>query len=258
MFAALASTSSPTPGLRSVGLGVDLARDRHEVREAQRLRHAIFSQEMGAQFDSRFQGIDEDRFDAYCDHLVVRDLATGKLVGTTRLLTQEQALLAGGFYTETEFDLHGVLRIPGRVLEVGRTCIHPDHRSGAAIGVLWSGIAPFLEDGGYDVLIGCASIAVPHGDDFGPVHRLARRLERRHLTPAGHRAIPHHPVPEGHGDSTDRATPPPLLKAYLRLGAQIAGAPCWDADFRTADLPIVLQRHRMDPRYVRHFLKMAS
>ena len=134
MFAALASAPSATPGPRPLGLTVDLARDRREVREAQRLRHSIFSQEMGAQFDSRFQGIDEDRFDAFCDHLVVRDQATGKLVGTTRLLTQEQALRAGGFYTETEFDLHAVLRIPGRVLEVGRTCIHPDHRSGAAIG----------------------------------------------------------------------------------------------------------------------------
>lgn len=236
------------------GYTYSFATTTRQVREAQRLRFDVFSRELGAAIDRRFQGLDEDRFDPYCDHLLVRDSATGTLVSTTRLLTQEQSLNAGGFYTEDEFDLSHVLRRPGRFLEVGRTCTHPDFRNGSAIATLWTGISAVLMGGEYDYLIGCASIPLKSG--LGSVHALTKRLMDRHMCDAGHRAVPRLPLPNM-ASPTTAAPVPPLLKAYLRLGAEICGPPCWDPQFKTADLMILANRHNLESRYARHFLKAS-
>ena len=134
-------------------LEVGLARDESQVQAAQRLRWRIFGLEMGAELDVNSEGLDTDRFDAFCDHLVVHDRETGELVGTTRLLSQENATRAGRFYSATEFDLEPLLRYRSGVLEIGRTCIHPDYRSGAAIATLWTGLAPILVEKSEDANI---------------------------------------------------------------------------------------------------------
>ena len=234
------------------GFQVGFARSDAEILEAQRFRHEIFTAETGARFSN--PGIDEDRFDPYCDHLLIRD-AGGRLAGYTRLLTQEQAMHCGGFYTETEFDMRKVLKLPGRFLEVGRTCIHPDYRNGATIAVLWSGIAPILKDHGYQFLFGCVSIPLAGG--VGPVRALIRQTLASHECEASLRVTPRLPLPNMARRDVSPSAPPPLLKAYLRLGAQICGEASWDREFRTADLMALLQRDRLTPRYERHFLKAS-
>jgi len=232
-------------------LRVELARSRAEIQAAQRLRYAIFAGEMGAKLHNRIPGLDHDRFDACCQHLLVRD-GLGRMVACSRLLTPEGARRTGGFYSQTEFDLAPVLALPGRFLEIGRTCVHPDYRNGATISTLWSGLAAFVAEQRVDYLIGCASI--PLGADGGAALALYAELALRHLVPAALRVKPHLPLQRRDGVACSPYTAPPLLKAYLRLGAQIGGEPCLDPDFHVADVFVLLSSRRIERRYARHFL----
>ncbi len=115
---------------------------------------------MGAVFPDAHDGIDQDRFDAWCEHVMVRELNTGRVVGTYRLLTPEKARDAGGYYSESEFDLAGLGAVRDQLVEAGRSCTHPDFRNGAVIMLLWSGVAEVMRRGGYDYLLGCASVSL--------------------------------------------------------------------------------------------------
>jgi len=136
-----------------------LARTEDEVREAQRLRHRVFAEELGARLDSAAERLDRDRFDEYCEHLLVRSSDTGEVVGTYRILTAANARRAGGFYSEQEFDLGAIPSLP-RVVEIGRACVHPDHRSGAVLALLWGALAQHFRLHGYEHVIGCASVPI--------------------------------------------------------------------------------------------------
>lgn len=232
-------------------LSVELALSHEDIRAAQRLRYSIFAGEMGAKLHNRLPDLDHDRLDDFCQHLIVRD-GLGHVVGCTRILTAEMAQRAGGFYSETEFDLTPVLALPGRFMEIGRTCVHADYRNGTTISTLWSGLAKFIADRGIDYLIGCASI--PLGEDGGEARALYAELAQRHLVPEPLRVKPHLPLPRSDGLARGIGTVPPLLKAYLRLGARIGGEPCLDPDFKVADVFILLSTQRIERRYARHFL----
>ncbi|HOB60950.1 MAG TPA: GNAT family N-acyltransferase [Candidatus Competibacteraceae bacterium] len=232
-------------------LSVAFAGSREEIQAAQRLRYAVFAEEMGATLHNRIPGLDHDRLDHYCQHLIVRD-GLGQVVGCTRILTPEAAQRAGGYYSQTEFDIAPVLALPGRFMEIGRTCVHPDYRNGATISTLWSGLAAFIAEWEIDHLIGCASI--PLGEDDGAAQALYAELAQRHLVPEALRVRPHLPLPRRDGMVRSKHAVPPLLKAYLRLGAQIGGEPCLDPDFKVADVFILLPTTRIERRYARHFL----
>lgn len=235
-------------------LSISLAADAHDTRAALALRYRVFVQEMGAQVEVPEAGIERDRFDAHCDHLLVRDLDRGEVVGCYRILTDEQALRAGGYYSETEFDLTRVLSMPGRFLEVGRSCVHPDYRDGAVIGLLWRGLAEFACARGFDYLIGCVSVPLSHG--VGAVRALYEKLQGK-LCGAAYRVFPRTPLPPARAASF--STPlPPLLKAYLRAGATLGGEPAWDPHFNVADFFVLLSLEQMTPRYVRRFLPRAT
>lgn len=237
----------------STGLVVGLATSEDDVRESQQLRHAIFAGEMGARLETPEPGLDVDRFDAYCDHILVRDVATARVVASTRVLTDAGARRAGGFYSASEFDLGNFLRDAGPVLEIGRTCVHPDYRSGAAVSLLWSGLARFLDVRRFRHMIGCASLPM---DDGGASARATwTMLKDRYLLPEESRVVPRLPVPALDAPVTAAAVLPPLLKAYIRLGARIGGEPCHDPDFGCADLFIVLSPSQLQKRYAKHFVE---
>ncbi|MCG5516758.1 MULTISPECIES: GNAT family N-acetyltransferase [unclassified Ectothiorhodospira] len=236
-------------------LRAELARDEADIMASQRLRYQVFAEEMGAELSqtSVICGLDQDRYDRYCHHLLVRDTQTGAAVASTRILLDQQARLAGGFYSENEFQLGDVAYLKGRVMEVGRTCVHPEYRNGAAIGVLWSGLAQFMSSHRVDHLIGCASI--PMHDGGRQARAIMERLREKHLVPEALRVEPRLPLPPGTATWPGQTVMPPLLKAYLRLGARIGGEPCWDPDFRVADVFILLNREDLPARYQRHFLR---
>lgn len=237
-------------------LHVRLASTPEEVRAAQRLRHRIFVEEMGARLDQAESGIESDRYDPYCQHLLVHDAANDTVVGCYRILTHLQALRAGGFYSQSEFDLTRILALPGRLMEVGRTCVHPDYRSGAVIALLWQGLARYMTMNRFDYLMGCASIPLRRGTEEALV--LYRELARTHLAPPEWRVYPKVPLPQVNLTGvTAKPMAPPLIKAYLRMGAKICGAPAWDARFNVADLFLLLRADDVRGRYARHFVNRA-
>lgn len=234
-------------------LSVRLAATPEQVLEAQRLRFKVFAEEMGALLPGRHQGLDRDIFDPYCEHLLVREEDTGEVVGTYRILTSAQAKKIGGYYSEDEFDLTRFGPLRDRLLEVGRSCVHPDFRNGATIALLWSGLAQFIRSGNYEYVMGCASIGMADGGHAAA--SLYNSVSRTALSPIEYRVFPRCALPLEALEQDRESLVPPLIKGYLRLGAYVCGAPAWDPDFNTADLLMLLPISNLNERYARHFLK---
>jgi putative hemolysin len=241
---------------RAPRLRVGFARTPELRRAAQALRWRVFAEELGARLPSREPGIDQDEFDRHCEHLVVRDEESGEVLGTYRLLAPEAARRVGAYYSETEFDLTRLRDLRTRMVEVGRSCIHPRHRSGAVIALLWAGLARYMARTGHRYLAGCASMGVADGG-----HAAAAAYERarsRHLAPVEYEVFPRRRLPLGDLEATGEGELPALIQAYLRAGAWICGAPALDLDFNTADFFVLLPLANVTPRYARHFLSPTT
>ena len=231
-------------------LSVGLAVSEREIHEAKKLRYRVFADEMGARLPTKTPGVDHDFYDPYCEHLVARDEQSGEIVGTYRILTPEAARRVGGYYTEDEFDLTRLLHLRPYMVEIGRSCVHPDFRTGATITLLWSGLANFMMARKYRFLTGCASVSMADGG-----HNAVALYDRLkdHLAPTEYRVFPRNPLPLEPLRQDVKPEIPPLIKGYLRAGAWICGEPAWDPDFNTADLPILLPMDRVEGRYAKHF-----
>ena len=252
----LGSNQPAVPQIERGGLVVSWAKHVDEVRQAQRLRFKVFAEEMGARLDTTSPGHDVDLFDNYCEHLLVCDQATKEVIGTYRVLTPAQARRLGSTYSDIEFDLTRLRSLRERMVELGRSCVHPDHRHGGVIMALWGALAAFMVRNKLDTMIGCASIPMMHnGIVTGDVAAsIWRQLKASHLAPIEHHVRPRLPLPVDQLDSSLAVDPPALIKGYLRLGAKILGAPAWDPDFNTADLPMMMCINDMPARYRKHFL----
>lgn len=234
-------------------LALSLASTREEVREVQRLRYKIFIETMGLSALANDDGLDADEFDAWCDHLIVRDSKTLKVVGTYRVLGPSAARELGRFYSEGEFDLSRLDHLRSRMAEAGRACIHPDYRSGGVIMMLWAGLAAYMRRERCDYLIGCASISLSDGGHNA--NAVYHALAQTNLAPSEYRVTPHTSFPLHEPDHGQLSQVPPLLKGYMRSGAWVCGEPAWDADFHSADLFLLLPLAKLDDRYARHYLK---
>ena len=233
--------------IQKQSLTVRLANTSKEIKAAQRLRHTVFSQEYGANFNSDSSEIDEDKFDQYCDHLLVHDQETKRVVGTYRILRPEQAHLAGGFYSESEFDLSELNAIRHEIVEFGRACIDIDFRSGPALMLLWSGLSELIRQNNYKYVLGCASVSLR--DDGVTAAEVWRSVRGLLVQGKGFRVTPHYPYPVDHVNPVLPASIPPLIAGYLKLGVQVCGAPAWDPDFNTVDFPMLLTVSEMNARY---------
>jgi putative hemolysin len=233
-------------------LSYSFARNPSEVIEAQRLRYKVFAEELGATLPGKGE-LDQDGFDVFCDHLLVRDNTTGKVVGTYRLLDPFMANQAGGYYSAGEFDLSRLMHLFDRTVEVGRACVHADYRNGHTLALLWSGLARYMQMNRYDYMIGCGSVAMADGGHMAA--SLYQQLQNDHLSPSEYRVFPRCPLPMEALNKNMQVTCPPLIKGYLRLGAYICGEPAWDPHFNAADMLIMLPLSRMNKRYTTHFFK---
>lgn len=239
-------------GRSTDGLVLGLARTNEELESIQRLRYEVFTKEMNAVFPDAVDGLDSDHFDPWCEHFMVTEAGTGQVVGTYRLLTPANAIKAGGYYSESEFDISSLDSIRSSLAEVGRSCIHPDYRKGSVIMLLWSGIAALMQQGGYQYVLGCASVSLrDDGVTAAEVWRAAKKSMASGRN--RHRVAPLHRYPIERLNSELPARVPPLIKGYLALGATICGEPAWDPDFNTADFPVLLDIAQVDPRYRKHF-----
>lgn len=230
-----------------------LADSEELIQSAQELRYRVFAQEMGARLKSAESQLDCDEIDAYCDHLLVYDRVEDKIAGYTRLLNHDQAQKLGYFYSEGEFDLSPILALPGRFLEVGRTCVDPRYRGGAVLTTLWTALVQYALAGSYDYLLGCASITP--GPSGYAVDAVYRRIDARNMAPQSLQTRPIVPVPETMRCQRDESGIPPLLKAYLRFGALVCSQPFWDSDFNCMDLLILLPLAQVQERYSKHYMR---
>lgn len=234
------------------GLYTELAASREDLRAAQALRSRVLGEEFGRCPDAQGVQLDQDLYDDHCHHLLVRNRAGGRVVGCTRILTDREASNVGGFSSASEFDLTNLQQLPGRIMEIGRTSVHPDYRRGAAIAVLWSGVAGFVALHRFDYVISCVSVAM----NDGGMRALAitRQLQHKLVDPSL-RVRPLLPLAPAVYDRDPPSAPlPPLLRAYLHLGAKLAGAPGVDRASRLANLCVLLDVKRMHTRYRRHFV----
>ncbi|MDQ1314607.1 MAG: family N-acetyltransferase [Pseudomonadota bacterium] len=231
---------------------ISLAVDDSEIREAQRLRYKVFAEEMGARLPSVLPGHDIDQYDPYCDHLLVRELSEGEVVGTYRILPPDAAKRVGSYYSEQEFDLTRLNFLRPRMAELGRSCVHPAHRSGGVIARLWMGLADYMMRYGHEYIVGCASIGMADGGHIAA--SVYRQLTERHLAPIEWRATPRYRLPVESLDDGRIAALPPLVKGYTRLGAMMCGEPAWDPDFNTADLLLLLPMAQLNRSYARRFI----
>jgi putative hemolysin len=249
-MAVLMTAAAPTG---TSGYTLLIADDARQVEAAQRLRHDVFAGELGARLTGAVDGRDVDEFDDFCDHLIVRDDATGTVVGTYRMLSPKAAERAGRRYGDGEFDLSSLRPLRDQLVEAGRSCVHPDHRSGAVVNLMWAGIARYLHLNNVRWLGGCAS--VPLADGGTTAAGVWARVRDKHMAPPALRVQPRNPWLERTeliGDP--KVQPPALLKGYLRLGSWICGEPAYDPDFNCVDFYVLFSMDRLDPRYRRHFL----
>ena len=235
------------------------ARHEEDIRQAQQLRHLVFAEEMGARLTlpkGAPAGHDIDMFDPFCEHLLVRvtgiDGEPGRVIGTYRVLTPVSAQRVGALYSDGEFDLTRLRPLRSKMVELGRSCVHPDWRSGGVILALWAALAEFMHRNALDTMIGCASVSMRDGGHFAA--SLWEQLRHTHLAPIQWRVEARLPLPVAELQHDLNVEPPPLIKGYLRCGAKVLGAPAWDPDFNTADLPMLLRIEDLPSRYRKHFL----
>jgi putative hemolysin len=239
------------------------ARHAGEVREAQRLRWRVFVDGMGASVSPPAgtpAGHDVDRWDAFCEHLIVRayeheDDVRGRVVGTYRVMTPDAALRAGGLYSDGVFDLEPVDSMRASMVEVGRSCVDPGYRQGTVIMLLWSRLGQFMRDNRLRWMIGCASVKMCDGGGYAA--NLWRSLMDMHAAPPSLHVRPRRPLPVEHRERLAQPVavePPPLIRSGLRCGAMVLGAPAWNADFGCADVPLLLDIRETSLRLSPHVL----
>ncbi len=226
---------------------VSLAQSLEDLVECQRLRYWVFNCELGDGLDISTQtGLDRDRFDFICDHLMVRDALTGRLVGTYRMQSGYRAKGNLGYYGEELFDFGPFEKIRGQVLELGRACVHQEYRSTTVLHMLWKGIARYAESCGARYLIGCSSLT---SQDESEGWALYEAMREKYLAEPSLRTAPK-PGYECHsnGQRSEAPRPPRLFRAYLEISARVCGPPAIDREFKTIDFLTLLDLHRLPDR----------
>ncbi|MCF6443404.1 GNAT family N-acetyltransferase [Nereida sp. MMG025] len=242
-----------------------LAQNEADLRAAQTLRYQVFVKELGADgpLVDHAEGLEKDAFDPFYDHLLLIDRAgdVERVVGVYRLLRSDQAARAGRFYSEGEFDLSPLKQSGRRLLELGRSCLHPDYRGGTAMLHLWAALADYIADHQIDVLFGVASF---HGTDAQALAHPLSNLHHTHLAPSDLRT---RVLPGAHAqplallarEDVDRKRAmletPQLIKAYLRLGGYVGDGAFIDRDFNTTDVCLILDAAKVNDKQAALFAR---
>ncbi len=265
---AYAAIATPAGVLGRIGpMEVRLARNASEIAAAQEVRFRVFYEELGARRDAaqELESRDADRFDSFCDHLLVFDTSiegpqSRQIIGTYRLLRQDRAMATGGFYTSGEFELDTLVRRhpERRFLELGRSCVLPAYRHKRTVELLWQGIWAYCNHHRIDVMTGCASLhgTVPaaHAEALSFLYQNCLATGEWAVAALPHRHVAMDMMPaEAVSAKSALAALPPLVKGYLRLGALVGDGCVIDHDFRTVDVLVVLPVERIAGRYLQHY-----
>jgi len=237
---------------------VKQAEHADEIAAALRLRFEVFNLEMNEGLQSSYStGLDSDEFDSLCDHIVVIDTTHNMVVGTYRLLLGSEAESSIGYYSETEFEMSAIRRLCGEKLELGRACVHRDYRGSTVLNLMWSGIADYVCKFNIAYIFGCGSL---HTINPVVVSKVYGYFKTNYLTGDDCRIAPLKRVPGFDANCiTDKRIVaqhlPPLLSAYLRIGARVAGEPAFDEQFGVSDFLIFLDRQKLMNRYKSRFFQ---
>jgi putative hemolysin len=236
---------------------VKIATEPGEIERAQRLRFEVFNVELNKGLKSSYErGLDVDEFDPFCDHLLVRDLKSGDIVGTYRLLLGSQARRHIGFYSEKEFDLSRIKLLDGELMELGRSCARKDFRDRALIPLMWEAIAEQVKKHQVRYLFGCGSL---YTTEAGEVSAMFSMLKNKYYAPDPYRVFPleeceFKDLTDDELISDEQALfqkLPSLIKGYLRIGALVCGPPALDAEFGTADFFLLLDFGSLRDEYLK-------
>ncbi|MFP4522657.1 MAG: GNAT family N-acetyltransferase [Fibrobacterota bacterium] len=235
---------------------VKTAESERELKEIFTLRHRVFYEEMTG--ESSVSGMDTDSFDYKCDHIVLFDNDKCMAVGTYRV---NSSIFTGNFYSGTEFQIGRIKKIRGNKLELGRACVAPEYRGSAAVGLLWKGIAEYVNRTRAEYLFGCSSLCTEDAEKAASVYRYFR--DSGFLKPDSIVS------PRGKfrfrkfsnfvrfqdflGDEPEKSAVPPLLSFYLKLGAEIMGEPAFDAKFKCFDFFTFIDLKKIPHRKKRRF-----
>jgi putative hemolysin len=229
-----------------------LATSETDRLAAFRLRFLVFNLELGEGLETAYvTGHDVDPFDAVCDHLIVEHAGSGAVVGTYRLQTDFMAAANLGFYSEREFDLSLYRQLQDSVIELGRACVHRDHRSSDVLNLLWRGIAHYALDHRGRYLIGCSSLTSQDPAHGSAVYEALRKF----LVEPELRTIPRADfvmplvLP---GNASNKI--PKLLRTYMAVGAKICGPPAIDREFKTIDFLTLMDLKNLPARVQARFL----
>lgn len=245
----------PPPQTSTSAYTIRLATSRSEMHAAQQLRYEVFNLELHEGFESSSAtGRDEDKFDVHCDHLLVEHSATGKIVGTYRLQTGMLALAQEGYYSAQEFFFAPYERFRHEMIELGRACVHRDHRNLSVLHSLWHGIAKYAVERQCRFLIGCSSLTTQDEIAGAALHD---KLAAKHLVRDEFRTqpLPGFQLSPTTLPLTDSPTIPRLLRAYLNIGAKICGPPAIDREFKTIDFLTLLDLEEVPASVRTHFLE---
>ncbi len=223
-----------------------LARTAAEIRAAQSLRFQVFNLELNEGLEqAHATGLDEDPFDSVCDHLIVEHKSSGAIIGTYRLQTGSAAGMRRGYYCEQEFEFRVFERLRPQLIELGRACVHRDHRNLVVLGLLWKGIADYARECNGRYLVGCSSIT---SQDPAVGASAYADLCRRNLAAPEFRTRPLAAYDCSLRQLADEPVKiPKLLRAYLSLGAKICGPPALDRQFKTIDFLTLLDLETLHP-----------
>lgn len=231
-----------------------LAATPSDLAAAQRLRFEVFNLELNEGLDTAYlSGLDADRFDECCDHLLVEEVDGNRVVGTYRLQTGSLAAAHHGYYSAQEFDFAPFEPIRSELVELGRACVHREHRQLSVLNLLWRGIALYATARRARYLIGCSSLTT---QDSALGHSVFKKLSAAHLVDERFRTIPQpaFQLDPDQGSAADHPAPPRLLRAYLSLGAKICGPPALDREFKTIDFLTFLDLYALTAAARSHFL----
>lgn len=230
-----------------------LARSPEEIQAAQALRFQVFNLELNEGLaDSYATGLDVDSFDAVCDHLIVEHVSSRQIVGTYRLQTGASAAKNLGYYCRQEFEMAVFEPVRNHVVELGRACVHRQHRNLYVLGLLWKGIADYARQHGCRYLIGCSSLTSQEPAVGASAYT---ELCRNHLVEPHWRTdpLPSHECPLD-SVTEDPMSIPKLLRAYLTIGAKICGPPALDRQFKTIDFLTILDLEALSESARERFL----
>ena len=252
--------SRKLPPQRSGSLEVRLAQSEEEIKAAQTLRYEIFYEECGAQPSEEIARLKRDvsPIDEFCDVLLVIDKSCNKIVGTYRFMLREAALSYGEYFTASEFDVSKLLKVPGQIMELGRSCVHKEYRTKPTMQLLWRGIGAYILLNEVSFCFGCASFI---GTDVSKYTQALSYLYHNHLAPIEirARALSAHyqemnllPPSEINEKEAMRQLPP-LIKGYLRLGAFVGEGAFVDEPFNSIDVCIIVEKETIKNRYTQRY-----